>query len=119
MQDEPIVLAVQECLIEAATEAAKETHHFKVKTDHPTDRIKNGSIKIHSRKGLESAREFARKHYESQGHTNVSLVHQKTTAFKGPSKSTPEQRMKGRERHFLRTGVSKGTTDWLRARGML
>jgi hypothetical protein len=77
-------------------------------------------MRVHSRKGLDSARDAAQKHYESQGHTNVQLTHIKTTPHKDKKfKTSPEQRMKGRERHFNRTGVSKGTTDWLKARGML
>lgn len=37
----------------------------------------------------------------------------------GRKPSTPEQRKERRARHWLKTGVSQSTVDWMRKNGML
>ena len=98
--------------------ADKVTHIFHIKTTHPTA-PKKGVMKFSTRQDLKTAAATVKKHYEGQGHTDVSVVYNKTVAVKKPSTSTPEQRMKARERHWHKTGVSKNTTNWLKQRGML
>jgi hypothetical protein len=114
-----VALAYVDMLVESAgllTE--KEVHHFKIKTDHATSPIKKGLMRFTSNRDMEHARAATIKHYEGQGHTNVQATHIKSVPAK-VSKSTPEQRMKGRERHWLRTGVSPQHVERMRRDGWL
>lgn len=96
------------------------TRHIHVHIENP--RSPNGYskhlVKVHNSGDAAKARARAEEHMRAKGHKVVgSSIHKEV---KNPARiSSPEEKMRAREKHWHRTGVSSATTNWMRQQGML